>query len=387
MDGSTNQSNLKRGLAIVKNAVAGKSTVPALSHVQIKTDEGRLRLAATDLRIGMIAWLEATIESEFAVCLPFDLLNDVVGALPDKPIQYWFTEQTQSVRLLCTDEHEFMIKGIESAEFPTLPLITEAPLVVLPSDQLARALDAVTYATGSDDTRPILAAVHIRIERDRVIFSATDGFRAGRAVVNLPEPIDGWEKPIELCPQGNPLADLATILRGQQAVPVALRALPDGGFVSFEASGVAGVDRLILLTRLIEGQYPELDRMIPSSYVARVVVDRAALLNRVKLAGFFANAAGRIIRLSYADRGAELGQITITANAAEVGDQKGVVEAIVHGPAGRSAVNVQFIQESLTAIEADRVAIELQGEQFAVVFRPVGDEDTKHILMPMTVKD
>lgn len=384
----THQSDMKRALAIVKPAVASKSTLPVLSHVQLTADDGRLRLAATNLSIGLIVWIAARIEDPCAICLPADLLSDVVGGLPDRALTLDYTEDNQTIHL-ATDEHAVTIHGIATSEFPTLPEFTAAPTVVFPSDQLARALDSVTYASATDDTRPILAAVHIKIERERVVFSCSDGFRATRAIIHLAEPLLDLEEPLELCPQADALADLAAILRDHDPVDVLVRRGDDSAFVTFEAEGVAGVARVVLLARLIEGRFPEIDRMIPAEYAARMVMDRIVFSKAVKLASFFAKAAANIIRITYEDdpSGETQGRLTVMTNAAEVGNQKSLVGAMVTGVTGKIALNVLLLQESLTAMNSDRIAIETQGPEFPAIFRPVGDEDTKHVLMPMTVRD
>lgn len=384
----TTQASLKKALETIKPAVAAKSTLPVLSHVEVTAEGNELRLAATNLSIGLIVWITARVDLPCAICLPAELLANVVGGLPDQPLSLTYTEPNQTMHLECTLDHAITIKGMSIAEFPTLPEFASQPIVVFKSDQLARALDSVTYASATDDTRPVLSAVHMKIERERVLFSCSDGFRATRAIIHLAEPLDRPDLPLELCPQADSLADLAAILRDSDPVDVQMRQDASSGFITFEAEGVAGVARVRLLARLIEGRFPEIDRMIPVEFAARMVMARGELSKAVKLASFFAKAAANIIRIAYEEGvGGMPGRLTITTNAAEVGDHKSLVAAIVNGEQGRMALNVVLLQEMLTAITTDRVAIETQGAQYAAIFRPVGDEDTKHVIMPMTVRD
>lgn len=386
MNLTTEQPDLKRALTLLKPAVAAKSTLPALSHVQLQAEDGQLRLAATDLSIALMVWIKADVNEPCGMCMPFGLLADLTGALPDRPIQWWHTEETQTMRLLCTLQHEANIKGIAFGEFPTLPAIDAAPLLTIASDELSRALDQVVYAAASDDTRPALAGVHIRIEPQRIVFSTSDGFRAGRSAIQLDQPIDGITEPIELLPQADALAVLVGILRGQDGKPLAIRRIGDS-FVAFDVSDAAGVARFVLIARLIDGRYPELDRMIPSDFESRLVIDRAALVKAVKIASFFALASANIVRLAFEATEDGPGMVKITANAAEVGNNRSEVDSIVHGNRGRMALNVKFLAETLEVLTSNQVAIESQGEQYAAVFRPVGDEATLHILMPMTVRE
>src|SRR5215213_1149577 len=126
------QENLKRGLAIVGHAVAGKSTLPVLSHILLATDDGRLRLAATNLELGITCWIGAKIDEEGAITIPAKLLSDVVGGLPNDKINLKLDARTQAVNLTCA-RFESNIKGIEADEFPVIPTVSDRqPTVVFP---------------------------------------------------------------------------------------------------------------------------------------------------------------------------------------------------------------------------------------------------------------
>ncbi|HRC77549.1 MAG TPA: DNA polymerase III subunit beta, partial [Kouleothrix sp.] len=157
------QENLKRGLAIVGHAVAGKSTLPVLSNILLASDDGRLKLAATNLEIGITCWIGAKIEDEGAVTVPAKLLSDVVSGLPNDKISLVLDQRTQTVGLKCA-RYEASIKGIEADEFPVIPTISDAePTASFPPALLREAIDQVAFAAASDDTRPVLAGVLMRL--------------------------------------------------------------------------------------------------------------------------------------------------------------------------------------------------------------------------------
>ena len=126
------QENLKRGLAIVGHAVAGKSTLPVLSHILLATDDGRLKLAATNLEVGITCWIGAKIEEEGAITIPAKLLADVVGGLPNDKISLSLDARTQTMNLTCA-RFEASIKGIEADEFPVIPTIADREPTVAPA--------------------------------------------------------------------------------------------------------------------------------------------------------------------------------------------------------------------------------------------------------------
>lgn len=371
------QENLKRGLAIVGHAVAGKSTLPVLSNVLLATDSGRLKLAATNLEVGITCWIGARVEGEGAVTLPAKLLSDVVGSLPNDKVSLMLDPRSQTVNLTCA-RFETNIKGVEAEEFPIIPTVADrAPTVMFPPDALREVIDQIAFAAATDDTRPVLTGVLIRLRGNRATFASADGFRLAQRVIELPEPVSD---PMELIIPARTLMELARILAGVENA-VAMTITQAGSQVLFHT------DDIDLVSRLIDGKYPDIERVIPSTFLTRAVLETQELAKAVKLASYFAANSSNIVRLT-AESGGDLGpgRIIISANAAEVGDNKGVVDGMVHGEGGQIALNVKFLADAINAIKTPQVAFEIQTSQNPAVFRPVGAEGYIHIVMPMTVR-
>jgi DNA polymerase-3 subunit beta len=371
------QENLKRGLAIVSHAVAGKSTLPVLSNILIATDEGRLKLAATNLEVGITCWIGAKIEEEGAVTVPAKLLTDVVGGLPNDKINLVLDARTQTLNLTCA-RFEANIKGIEADEFPVIPTIADRePTASFPPDLLRETVDQVAFAAATDDTRPVLAGVLMRLKGKSATFAAADGFRLAMRTIELPEPV---AEPQDVIVPARALLELARII-GDVEGNVEVTVTPSGGQVLFHTESTD------LVSRLIEGRYPDIERIIPASFVTRTVLETQDLTKAVRLASYFATASSNIIRLTI-ESGGDLGpgKLTISANAAEVGDNKGVLDGMVHGEGGQIALNVKYLGEALSAIRTPQVALETQTPQNPGVFKPVGADGYIHIVMPMTVR-
>ncbi|MEN9934898.1 MAG: hypothetical protein RLZZ387_1477 [Chloroflexota bacterium] len=371
------QENLKRGLSIVSHAVAGKSTLPVLSNILLATDDGRLKLAATNLEIGITCWIGAKIEGEGAVTVPAKLLADVVSSLPNDKITISLDARTQTINLTCA-RFETNIKGIESEEFPVIPTVSDrAPSASFPPELLREAIDQIAFAAATDDTRPVLTGVLVRLKGNRATFAAADGFRLAQRAVELPEPVADAQ---ELIIPARALAELSRIIGDAQG-PVELTVTPGGGQVLFHTENID------LVSRLIDGKYPDIERVIPASHMTRTVLETADLAKAVKLASYFANASANIVRIMM-ESGGDLGpgRLTISANAAEVGDNKGQVDGMVHGEGGQIALNVKFLADAINAIKTPQIALETQTQQNPAVFRPVGAEGYVHIVMPMTVR-
>ncbi|MFL5806346.1 MAG: DNA polymerase III subunit beta [Roseiflexaceae bacterium] len=371
------QENLKRGLAIVGHAVAGKSTLPVLSNILIATDEGRLKLAATNLEVGITCWIGAKIDEEGAITVPAKLLSDVVGGLPNDKIVLELDARTQTLNLTCA-RFEANIKGIEADEFPVIPTIADRePTATFPPELLRETVDQVAFAAAPDDTRPVLAGVLMRLKGTTATFAAADGFRLSVRTIELPEPA---QQPQDVIVPARALLELARII-GDVEGNVEVTITPSGGQVLFHT------ESMDLVSRLIDGKFPDFERIIPAQSATRTVLDTQELAKAVRLASYFATASANIVKLTI-EPGGELspGKLTISSNAAEVGNNKGALDGMIHGEGGQLALNVRFLAEAVGAIKTPQIAIETQTAQHPGVFRPVGADGYIHIVMPMTAR-
>jgi DNA polymerase III subunit beta len=150
---------------------------------------------------------------------------------------------------------------------------------------------------------------------------------------------------------------------------------------------VFSTDTLEVVARLIEGRYPDIERVIPTRYTTRTVLERTSLLKAIKLASYFATASTNIVRLGM-ESGAEgvPGKLAISANAAEVGDNRGTLDARINGESGQIALNVTFLADAIDAIPTAQIAIETQTPEMPAVFKPVDGAGATQIVMPMTVR-
>ncbi|MBV9790453.1 MAG: DNA polymerase III subunit beta [Chloroflexi bacterium] len=371
------QENLKRGLSIVSHAVASKSTLPVLSNILLTTEGGRLRLQATNLEVGITCWIGAKVEDEGAVTIPAKLLSDFVGNLPNDAVVLALDERTQTVNLRCA-RSEANIKGIEADEFPSIPTVdADEPTISLAPDTLREAINQVAFAAATDDTRPVLAGVLFKLQGNTITFSATDGFRLAVKTIDLPEPARVAQ---EVIMPARALIELGRII-GDSENPVDITITPNGSQVLFHT------DNVDLVSRLIDGKFPDYQRIIPKQYSTRAVMDRGSFLQATKQASVFATSSANIAKVTL-ESGAEWGpgKMTLSANATEIGDNKSELEGQITGEGGQIALNVKFLQEALNVMDTPQVGFEMQTQAAPGVFRPVGDESLLIIVMPMTVR-
>src|SRR5512142_2122334 len=175
------QENLSKGLAIVGRAVATRSTLPVLGNILLATDNGRLKLAATNLEIGITNWIGAKVENEGAITVPARQLIDYVNSLPPEPIDIELNTRTQTLHLKCA-RYDANIKGVDASEFPIIPTIGgpeggAVNKITIEPDVLREMIEQTTVAAATDDSRPVLTGIFARFDKNAVTFAAADGFR------------------------------------------------------------------------------------------------------------------------------------------------------------------------------------------------------------------
>jgi DNA polymerase-3 subunit beta len=362
------QENLARGLSVVSRAVSSRSTLPVLANVLLKTEDAGLKLTATNLEIGITYWVPGRIDVDGSTTVPAKLLTDLVNSLPagdrvDLELQPGDTLHLKSGRF------QTHIKGIDADEFPAIQTAGERPTTRIAQNVLRRALAEVAFAAASDEARPILTGVLARFEGEQVTLAAADNYRI--AVKTIPV-LDAVPETSVVIP-ARALNELARILADiDDPVEVVLAAGRNQILFHLE-----GVD---LVSRLIDGQFPNYQQVMPAAHTTRATLDREELLRAVRPAALIAHESANIVKLQIGTDG-EAG-ITVSANA-EVGDHVGQVEAAVEGDGTTIAFNARYLADVLTNVDAEQFALELNGPLSPGVFKPIGDDRYVHVVMPV----
>lgn len=364
---SVMQENLARGLSVVSRAVSNRS-LPVLTNVLLKTEDGGLKLTATNLEIGITYWVPGKIEVDGATSVPARLLTDLVNSLPgSEPIMLELGEgETLHIR---AGRFESNIKGIPAEDFPTVQTAGERPITRVAQKILRQALDETAFAAASDEARPILTGVLARFEGDQLTLAAADNYRIAVKTITVLDPVEETSVVIP----ARALHELARILSDTDE-PVSIVLAHSRNQLLFHIDGVD------LVTRLIDGQYPNYQSVLPASHATRAVLDREELLRAVRPAALIAHESANIVKLGVGLDGD--GAITVSANA-EVGDHVGRVEAAIEGDGTTIAFNARFLADVLTNVDAEQFALELNGPLSPGVFKPIGDDRYVHVVMPL----
>jgi DNA polymerase-3 subunit beta len=365
---SVMQENLARGLSVVSRAVSNRSTLPVLANVLLKTEDAGLKLTATNLEIGITYWVPGKIETDGATTVPAKLLTDLVNSLPPGDRVDLDLQAGDVLHLRC-GRFESHVKGIDADEFPAIGAAGERPTTRIAQNVLRRALAETAFAAASDEARPILTGVLAKFEGDQLTLAAADNYRI--AVKTIPI-LDAVPETSVVVP-ARALNELARILADVDD-PVEVVLAGGRNQILFHLDGID------LVSRLIDGQFPNYQQVVPQSHTTRAILDREELLRAVRPAALIAHESANIVKLQVTADG-EPG-ITVSANA-EVGDHVGQVEATVEGDGTTIAFNARYLADVLTNVAADQFALELNGPLSPGVFKPIGDDQYIHVVMPV----
>jgi DNA polymerase-3 subunit beta len=365
---SVMQENLARGLSVVSRAVSTRSTLPVLANVLLRTEDGGLKLTATNLEIGITYWVPGKIEADGATTVPAKLLTELVGSLqgPDRIDLELGAGETLHLRCGRFESH---LKGIDADEFPGIQAAGERPTTRIAQNVLRRALAETTFAAASDEARPILTGVLCRFEGDTMTLAAADNYRIAVKTIALLDPVAD----LAIVVPARALVELQRVL-GDSDDPVDVVIAQARNQVLFH---IEGVD---LVSRLIDGQFPNFGQVMPKTWSTRAVLDREELLRAVRPAALIAHESANIVKLQLASDGGA--GITVSASA-EIGDHVGGVEAAVEGDGTTIAFNAKYLADVLVNVDAEQFAIELNGPLAPGVFKPVGDDQYVHVVMPV----
>jgi len=386
------QENLSRGLAIVGRAVASRPTLPVLSHVLISTENGQLKLAATDLEQFVVCRIGAKVEEEGEITVPARLFVDLINSLPSERIDLSLDDQT--LHVACA-KNEADIKGIDAQEFPLLPHEGDEYQIWLDPALFRTMISQVVFAAATDESRPILTGVLVRFEGDTLTMAAADGFRLSVRTAHLLEPVP---EPISVVVPAKALNELARV-SGEEQAQVGVYIPPARSQILFHLQGDAGANQgrifgIDLVSQLLEGNFVNYRQIVPQNLNTRTVVDTEQLLRACRTSSIFVRNEANVIHVEV-DPGADTvggeslnggGVMRLTATSTEMGDSSIDVDAEIEGDGLTIAFNVRFLMDVLSVIDSAQVVLETTSSTRPGLLRPVGSDEFLHVIMPMHMR-
>ena len=375
------QENLSRGLAVVGRAVANRATLPVIHNVLLNVDQSMLKLSATNLEIAMTTWVGAKIDEEGSITVPARLLSEFVNSLPNDPINLQLDEGSGLLEI-SSGSSKAHINITDASEFPPIPTVDDGVAAEVDPFVLRSAITRVAFAAATEESRPVLTGVELKLEESKFTMAAADGFRLAVHHGALLKPVP--EEMSVIIP-ARTMNELNRLISDREE-PVEILMTPAKGQVMFR---IRGGDTVEIVSQLLQGTFPNYEQLIPQSYTTRAVMDLPTVLRAARTASIFARDGSNIIRMHLmpAEADTEPPKVEISARSEEVGDNEDTVDLDeIEGEEGKIAFNSRYLLDVLSVLEKGKIALETTTSSSPGVFKPTDSDDYIHVVMPMFVQ-
>lgn len=363
------QENLSKGIAQAERFISAKTQLLVLTNIYLKAEREKLKIQATNLETGITLWLKAKIENQGEITVPARVFSEFLNSLPKEKVKL----ELEGKKLhLSSGSFSASFTGVAADEFPPLPtLVEKKPEITFPASVFFPALSKVSFAAARDEGRPVLTGVLFKPEGEKLTLAATDGYRLSvkvfkKSKLKLASSL--------IIPARSLLEALRIVGEGEEEVGLS--------FTEKKNQAIFSLPEVEIVTRLIEGEFPEYQKIIPGSFTTRVVLEKESFLKALKMAAIFARDSANIVRLQI-----EKQALTISANSPQVGENQTRVEAGVEGEEQKIAFNVRFLLEFLGNIDEEEVVFEMSGALNPGLFKTPKDPLFLHVIMPVRVQE
>ncbi|MCL4338388.1 DNA polymerase III subunit beta [Patescibacteria group bacterium] len=362
------KENLNKILSILSRNISSRPQIPILSNVLIKTDKGQIKFAVTNLEIGLIFSIPAKIEKEGEVTVPGKLLTEFVSNLIADKVEFNLEGNNLHVK---TDKTKAVFSTMPTGDFPPFlepPQIREK----FRFEKIKDAIIRTVFAASTDEGRPVLTGIRTILSDGKMSFAATDGYRLSVESVNIPDKRQNFN----IILPAQPLSEVIRIAQEVKAEEL------EFALIENKNQAVFVFPNGIVFTRLIEGEFPNIEKIIPQGGKTRVVIDKDDFFQSVKTTSLFARGAANIIKIKISKDGLHL-----SANTPQVGEDEDYVEARVEGEETEIAFNFRFLLDLLANYPEESIVFETNGSLNPGVFKPISSSlSFLHIIMPVRVQ-
>jgi DNA polymerase-3 subunit beta len=335
------RSTFLSSLQLVARATATRSAIQALSGILITAEGDTAELSATDTEIGLRSPVEATIEQPGRALVPGRLLVDIVRALDASELTLEYKVDKREMEV-SAGQSKFVMKGLASEDFPHLPQPSVDGALKVPADVFATTIDRVARAASRDETRPVLTGILVSVSQGKLRMVATDSYRL--SVRETPADV-GSAEDFEVNVPARALQEASRIIADTKPEQVAVFAA--------ENQVVFGIGSVVLSSRMIDGQFPNYQQLLPESYEQEIRLDRRELMGVVRRVSLMAQRNAPL-RLKF-----EQGSLTVAAQTPDVGEASEATPIGYTGDALEIGFNPQFLQDGLETAEADELVLKL----------------------------
>lgn len=360
MEIQVTQENIAKALSSVGRVANSRGTLPILSNVLIKTVDNRVSVSATNLDIAITHFIGSKVKKEGAITVQAKLMHDFISSLPNGVIDMKLTDSKLSIK---TEKYTSIINGVPADDFPVMPAIAKGEQLVLNAKYMKHALQQVVVAASTDEARPVLTGVYIHSDGDQVYVAATDSYRLAQKLIKA-------SGEVSLLIPATAIQDLLRIIGDS-----------DGDLIlSYDEQQVLfTVGDVELVARLIDGKYPDYQKLLPKKFETVARLKKTDFLNITKVSSLFARESAGSVTV---DVNEDDQLVSINAIASQLGENTASADAEVKGQ-GSITLNSRYILDALHACDGDEITISFNSKLEPCIIQDPSSKDYLHVIMPL----
>jgi len=362
---SSLSDNLKKAVSSVERVVSAKTTLPVLNNILVEAKDGKIKVVATDLDVGITYWLRGKVDQDGQTTMPVKLLSSYLGSTLGGKIQI---DEKDSVINVEADGNQATINGVAADEFPAIPQVKGTEVAKTETLIIKDAIERTVFAAAKDMSRPVLTGVLMKFNGNQLTLVATDSFRLVEQKVNLKTKV---AKNMDIIVPAKTLAELARII-SDMAGEVAI-------IVSENQILFKGED-FEMISRLVEGEYPDYKQVMPKESKSRAVMEVSAFSSGLRSTGLFSHGSGTGVKIKTNQKDKE---VVISASSAEVGSGVSHIPAKIEGEDTEINFNAKYVSDVLSVVDSQEIVLEVGDKLSPGVIKPTNTENYLYIVMPL----
>ena len=365
------KENLKNGLSVVEKIVGKNFSLPILDNVLISTEDNFLSLSSTDLETAIKLWVLTKIVKKGKVVVPAKFLSSFVSLLPNEKIT--LEEKKQGLYVECKN-FKNTVQGFNPEEFPIIPEFKDAEFLEVDNRKFCSGLSGIVDVASPSQSRPEISGIYFIFSKNLIKIVATDSFRLAEKTIILDSPV---KRDIAFILPQKPAKEIINIL-GEREGKLKIFFLSNQMMFQFPMKEVDH-PQVEVVSRLIEGEYPNYEEIIPKKFKTHIIVKRDEFLNQIKAASLFSGKINEVkIKIDEQKK-----EIEIFAQDPDIGESKSNITAKIEGEPIEVSFNHKFLIDGLLNIKSSEVIFDMSKEEGPCVLKPVGDASYIYVVMPI----
>lgn len=360
------QKDLLSALTTTSKAVDVNNTLPVLNNVLLKAEGKKLYFTSTNLEVAITYNIETDVKNEGEITIPSKLFTSYINYLKDETVDIIVEDGDIQIK---TSDSKTRIKGIPASEFPPIPMVEKEGGMTIKIKDFKKAIQQVVFAAALNTTRPILSGVYFMVDKEELKMVSTDSYRLSEKTL----PISKVSGTVNCIIPAKTILELGSILDG-------MKEDDEVNVVTSKNQAMFSVGPVELISRLIEGQFPNYEQIIPKSSKTQTEFEVGALSLVLKRINIFAKENNNKIVLRVGD-----GKVVVTTESTQYGEGEITLDTKIEGENNEIALNSQFLLEALSSIGASKVSLEIGDNIAPVILKPKDEKGYVHIIMPLKI--